>query len=588
MGSRRAWGRGLEKGAMNGRPLRLYAQLARSAAERPSQGVLFLFCTVTHGVAHAIMALVAGALVRGLALAPMDGRSTLGAVGGGPLGFAVAGLISAVVKLGSNVAAAHARASLVSHTVERVRLRVLDARLRGHVGQVGQADHGASGELAAPEPARALAALTTHVREVEVGLDLGVLRAGRALAELLPLIAALVLVDPWLALVAFGVLAPFAWALSRLRRGLKTRQARAVLASEQLLSAADDAVTHADLFRVFRAEARAREGLRRLAGRIAEASRFVTTRAALLSSSNEVLGALALVALVSASAFARPEQRAALVPFSVVFFMAYKPIRDLSDGRLVWAKGDAALAAMGTLAGDMGADLHGDGGDPPPSEGTRVASSAFTLEPLRLTGLVLPHVDLPPLDLTVAPGEVLAIVGPTGTGKTTLLRVLLGLEHPAAGEVRYGARALGVRDGPGERPFVWAPQEAPLVAGSVTDNVTLAGERLDAKAALVAVGAPDLTLADAEVERGERALSGGERQWVGLARAFASSRPVLLLDEPTSGLDAASQARVLAAIAALRGRRTVLLVTHRRDALGACDRVLDLARAEVRVFSGAP
>lgn len=571
---------------MNGRANRLYAQLVRSASELPAVGAVFLFCTVTHGVAHGIMALAAGALVRGLALGPMDGRSTFGV---GSLALACIGVISALGKLATNVGAAHTRATLVSHTVERVRCSVLEARLRGHMRHPGQEDHGASSELAAPRPARELASLTTHVREVEVGLDQGVLRALRSMAELVPVLVALVVVDAKLAAGAVVVLAPFAWALSRLRRGLKTRQARALRESEALLAAADDAVTYADLFRVFRAEDRARGTLRALAARIAEASRFVTTRAALLSSGNEVLGALALLVVVAGSSLFLPAERAALVPFSVVFFLAYKPIRDFSDGRVAWSKGEAALDAIASstpLADDVGAPVLVDGGDPPPS---------FALDSLVLEALLLPHSDVPTLDLTIAAGEIVGIVAPTGTGKTTLFRVLLGLEPPASGVVRYGARALASSDGPGARPFAWAPQDAPLVAGSVTENVAL-GATADAKtnldieanAALAAVGATDLTLADRDVLRGTRALSGGERQWVGLARALAAGRPVLLLDEPTNGLDAASQARVLGALRSLRGKHTVLFATHRRDALLICDRVLDLERGTLKAFSIEP
>jgi ABC-type bacteriocin/lantibiotic exporter with double-glycine peptidase domain len=75
-------------------------------------------------------------------------------------------------------------------------------------------------------------------------------------------------------------------------------------------------------------------------------------------------------------------------------------------------------------------------------------------------------------------------------------------------------------------------------------------------------------------------LSGGERQWVAIARALATGLPVLLLDEPTSGLDPASQQRVLEALAAVRGKRTVLLVTHRPEPLAIADRVIRLGETE--------
>jgi ABC-type transport system involved in cytochrome bd biosynthesis fused ATPase/permease subunit len=71
-------------------------------------------------------------------------------------------------------------------------------------------------------------------------------------------------------------------------------------------------------------------------------------------------------------------------------------------------------------------------------------------------------------------------------------------------------------------------------------------------------------------------VSGGERQWIALARAIATGQPILLLDEPTSGLDAEAQRRVLEAVACLRGRRTVLLVTHRVEPLGVADLVVRL------------
>jgi ABC-type transport system involved in cytochrome bd biosynthesis fused ATPase/permease subunit len=121
------------------------------------------------------------------------------------------------------------------------------------------------------------------------------------------------------------------------------------------------------------------------------------------------------------------------------------------------------------------------------------------------------------------------------------------------------------------------PQEAPVLADTLAANVVLGAPSADARDALELLGATSLaSQGEARVGAGGRALSGGERQWVALARAIATHQPVLLLDEPTSGLDADAQQTVLAAIARLRGRRTVILVTHRLEPLSIADVVVRL------------
>jgi ABC-type bacteriocin/lantibiotic exporter with double-glycine peptidase domain len=111
-----------------------------------------------------------------------------------------------------------------------------------------------------------------------------------------------------------------------------------------------------------------------------------------------------------------------------------------------------------------------------------------------------------------------------------------------------------------------------------------------ARTLTLAGGAALLEGAPAEESRlgpGGRALSGGERQWVSLARALATSQPVLLLDEPTSALDPASQRAMLDAIARLRGTRSVILVTHRPEPLALADVVVSLGRGRVVVEARA-
>jgi ABC-type transport system involved in cytochrome bd biosynthesis fused ATPase/permease subunit len=171
-----------------------------------------------------------------------------------------------------------------------------------------------------------------------------------------------------------------------------------------------------------------------------------------------------------------------------------------------------------------------------------------------------------------------AIVGPTGSGKTTLLRALLGLEPGATGSIRYGGAELaraGV--GPLWRPFAWAPQEAPVLAGSLEDNVLLARQDDRAVAEVLrSIGAERFfrECQGALLGASGRPVSGGERKWIALARAIASELPVLLLDEPTAGLDVVAQKAVLASLRDLRRTRAIVVVTHQRDAALWADRVV--------------
>ncbi len=158
---------------------------------------------------------------------------------------------------------------------------------------------------------------------------------------------------------------------------------------------------------------------------------------------------------------------------------------------------------------------------------------------------------------------------------------MLGLERDVTGSVRYGERNLGAAGvGPGDRPFAWVPQEPAIVCGTLAANVALGtpeGAADGAREALTLIGARSLLgREDAPLTGGGPELSGGERQWVAIARALSTGLPVLLLDEPTAGLDAVSQERVLDALAALRGKRTVILVTHRPEPLALADRVVRL------------
>jgi ATP-binding cassette, subfamily B, multidrug efflux pump len=194
------------------------------------------------------------------------------------------------------------------------------------------------------------------------------------------------------------------------------------------------------------------------------------------------------------------------------------------------------------------------------------------------------------LSFRLEPGRMLGLVGPTGAGKSTTLRLLLRHHAPQAGTLRWNRVDLQDYTLDALRAAVaWVPQEAFLFSASVAENIALARpgatrDQVVHAAKLAAVHEDILRLPHGyETPVGERGitLSGGQRQRVALARALLADAPMLLLDDTLSAVDTDTEARILAHLRQARAGRTTIVVSHRLSAVADADEIIALREGRV-------
>jgi ATP-binding cassette, subfamily C, bacterial CydD len=219
-----------------------------------------------------------------------------------------------------------------------------------------------------------------------------------------------------------------------------------------------------------------------------------------------------------------------------------------------------------------------------PQRAPSPAVASVRLERVSFSYPTRPGLVLDGVDLALAPGETVALVGESGAGKSTVAALLLGFVEPTSGRVTVGGIDLRECQAPAWRELVaWVPQRPTLLRGTIADNIRLGAPDSDGavRAASALAGADGFVAAlprgyETVVGDGGRPLSPGERRRIALARAFLRDAPLVVLDEPTADLDPASVELVARAVERLGVQRTVLLIAHRAELVAHADRLVRL------------
>jgi ATP-binding cassette subfamily B protein len=302
----------------------------------------------------------------------------------------------------------------------------------------------------------------------------------------------------------------------------------------------------------------------------------------------------------------------AVIAFVLYVDMFFSPIQQLSQVFDSWQQ---TRVSVGRIAELMRFDTLTPGAAPPAFPGGRrgdirfedvrfgypttltrpaaapaAAAPPAAASPAAAPPAAAPREALRGVTLHIAAGETVAVVGETGAGKSTVMKLLARFYDPTGGRVLIDGRDLTGLDLPAyRRQLGYVPQEAFLFTGTVRDNIAYGrpdATDAEVEAAARAVGAHDFIAAlpggylQQISERG-RSLSSGQRQLIALARAELVDPAILLLDEATANVDLATEARVNAAMHQVAHGRTTILIAHRLQTARAADRIVVMDDGQV-------
>lgn len=362
--------------------------------------------------------------------------------------------------------------------------------------------------------------------------------------------------------LAIGVLVPW-----QVARGAQQREQRRARQREQLRALAFEGLEGAADLAALEAVPEWTARVDAAAAALAEGDRRQRRRLIAGQMLHAACGGGGLVAMLWLAVDAVAQGRLSPTMAAALCFLALALLEVWSGAGLAWQSLQSGRVAARRLT-DL---VEADAGVADPAEPQAVpAMGELSLEQVRFAWPGDPRAVLDGVDLRLRPGERIAIGGDSGSGKTTLSALVLRLWDPQQGLVRYGGRDLrGVAQEEWHRRIAWLPQNAPVFAGSVRENLAIGGPRADDAAmwsALAQVRLDEWTRAqgglDAWVGENGATMSAGQARRLALARALLRDAPLMILDEPTEGLDVDTAHALLRDLAQALGARSLLMITH--------------------------
>lgn len=405
-------------------------------------------------------------------------------------------------------------------------------------------------------------------------------------------VALVVLAGP-LGLLPLGLVLCYAALGAALLPGLRRRTEAAGRAAAERQELLLETLTKLRSIRAAGAAAAWRERLRQAGARAGLAQHRAAAAAATLQVLGAALMPLCGVATIAAGALMVMEgalSLGALVAAMLLIWRVLSPIQNLFHAftRLTEVQGTLRqLDSFMTLRTEAP-----DGAGPALLRPAQAGTVRFADVTFRYPGATAPS--LLGVSFTAPAGALVAITGPAGSGKTTLLRLALGLHHPLAGAVLVDGANLRNLPAGALRGVVGQVPDAPvLFHGSLAQNLRLANPLAGDEALLAACAAAGIArqiavlpqgLATRVTDFGKDRFPAGLRQGLALAQALLRRPRLMLLDEPERGLDAAAEGDFLAAVQALRGDTTILLVTHRPSHMARADLILRMDAGRIAAF----